>query len=124
MPETFFVWVQGEQYGPFSLPKLYEMRLEGRLLQSTLYWSEHYKEWRGIVSIMQDHYPSADRLRQIRESGITHCKILGPGDGTECPACASLVDRIMHKDEVPVLPPAECQCTPWFRCVVVAASAA
>ena len=121
MPDTFLVWLEGEQYGPFSLSKLHEFRLEGRLPHDTLYWSEFYKEWRGIVSILDDHYPSADRLRKIRESSITHCKVLSVGDGSECPACQEQVDRVMPLDDFLGTPPPGCECTPWCRCCVVAA---
>lgn len=120
MPETFYVWVEGEQYGPFSLSKLGEMRVEGRLPQTTLYWSEHYKEWRSITLILNDHYPSADRVRNMREAGITYCKILGAGHGDECPACLEQIERVMPLDEFAGTPPPGCTCIPWCRCVVIA----
>jgi len=108
---------QGEELGEFALGKLYRMATRGDIDHTAEFWSEQAQEWRGLVGILFDFEPS--KLDSIREAGITKVEILGSGSD-DCPACLALQAQDYPIDLVPKLPPPDCTCVPWCRCMEVA----
>jgi hypothetical protein len=118
MSESRNLRYRGQVLGPHSLAHLYRMATDGKIDHAAEFLSASTNEWRPLSGIMEDFYPSKEKLEQMRESGITKVTILGSGE--DCPACHSLQQTIYPIDEPPMLPPEGCKCVPWCRCEVVA----
>ena len=109
--------IQGKDLGTFSIDQLYRMAMEGEINHTAKYWSGKKSAWRPLAGIVVDMYPS--RLDQMRRSGFTKVKFLGC-KSEDCPACMALQERAYPIDEAPKLPPTDCTCVPWCRCVEIA----
>jgi hypothetical protein len=121
-PDARYIFVDEHVLGPLSIDKLFRMAKSGDIEPATLFWSEREQEWRAISGIMEDLYPSSEKIADMKSSGIQRCTILGSGTGEDCPACQSVCDKVFTLDEFPGLPPVGCECIPWCRCAVIAAS--
>jgi hypothetical protein len=108
---------QGEEMGSHSIRDLYRMATRGEINHTAEFWSEQEQSWRPLAGIIFDFSPP--RLDDMRRAGITKVKILGSGSD-DCRVCTALQKRVYGIDEVPTLPPADCTCVPWCRCVEIA----
>jgi hypothetical protein len=96
------------------------MAESGEIGPTTLFWSEWKAEWLPLKGLMFDIDEPSDRLADFIDSGISHVQILGSGHDTECAACAGLAERFFRAEVAPTLPPEECTCIPWCRCIYIA----
>jgi len=108
---------QGKELGLVSIDRLYHMVSRGEVDHTAEFWSERKQEWRGLAGIIFDFQQS--RLGDMRAAGITKVEIVGSGSD-DCPACTPLQGRDYAIDDVPTLPPRDCTCVPWCRCVEIA----
>ncbi len=121
--ERYWIFGNGETLGPFALRKLYDMRMEGRLPGKVLFFSNRRQDWFPLSGIIEDEFPSSDRITDLKRAGITHCEVLLSGNNDECDACKAISGRKIPVLDFTGLPPAGCECVPWCRCAVVAVDA-
>jgi len=109
---------QGKELGSHSVRDLYLMATRGKIDYKAEFWSERELAWRPLAGIMFDFSPS--RLVSMRDAGIERVEIMGSGSNDDCPACTALHHRLYSIEEVPKLPPPDCTCVPWCRCIELA----
>ncbi len=51
-PEVFYVHVQGEQRGPYTIPQIDHMLNSGLIELSTLYWREGMEQWEPVTELV------------------------------------------------------------------------
>ena len=51
-PEVFYVHVQGEQRGPYTIPQLDHMLNSGLIELHTLYWREGMEQWEPVTELV------------------------------------------------------------------------
>lgn len=108
----------GKELGEIPLRRLFTLRTRGELENPVEFYSDTKQSWLPIAGIMEDIEPSS-RLRDMRETGIEYVSILDSGTGEDCRACKALCRKKYSIAEVPPIPPADCSCVPWCRCVIV-----
>jgi len=120
MNDTFKIRAAGEEIGVFSTRQVMRMREREELENPVEFGSEKKSAWLPIAGLMDDEYPSSERIAQMKEAGIKSVKVLSGGDG-DCPACAALTKSKYSIAKAPTIPPLGCSCIPWCRLCVVAA---
>lgn len=113
---------KGKELGTFSIDELHRMAIKGEINHTAEFLSVREKRWMplaGIISDLETSVPHAVRFREFWDHGIKRVRVLGV-DSTDCPACQAL-QKTYSIEEVPLLPPANCTCVPWCRCLPVAA---
>jgi hypothetical protein len=110
----------GMELGPYTVDRLFRAVTSKEFDHTTEYFSERQQAWRSIVGLLEDYYPVAEKIKRMREDGITSVKIVSGSDREDCPACRAITDQIYQIDHVPTLPPAGCKCVPWCCCIVLA----
>lgn len=116
MNDTRKIRFEGTELGLLNLDQLYRMALDGEIDHGAEFWSVRQKAWRPLVCIMSDFEPS--RLGEMRAAGIKRVRVLGPGE--VCPVCTAICASEYPIDQAPSLPPPDCTCEPWCRCVIIA----
>ncbi len=109
---------ENEELGSFTLAQLMRMNKRGEFDFHAEYWSSKVEGWRRIAGIMNEEYPP--RLLEMKEAGIECVEISLSGNGDDCPSCTALSEKVYPIDEVPEVPPWDCSCEPWCRCIIVA----
>ena len=51
-PEVFYVHVQGEQRGPYTIPQIDHMLNSGLIERETLYWREGMEQWQPVTELV------------------------------------------------------------------------
>lgn len=51
-PEVFYVHVQGEQRGPYTIPQIDHMLNSGLIALETLYWREGMEQWQPVTELV------------------------------------------------------------------------
>jgi len=51
-PEVFYVHVQGEQRGPYTIPQIDHMVNSGLIEMETLYWREGMEQWQPVTDLV------------------------------------------------------------------------
>jgi hypothetical protein len=51
-PEVFYVHVQGEQRGPYTIPQIDHMLNSGLIAMETLYWREGMEQWHPVTELV------------------------------------------------------------------------
>ena len=51
-PEVFYVHVQGEQRGPYTIPQIDHMINSGLIAIETLYWREGMEQWQPVTELV------------------------------------------------------------------------
>ena len=51
-PEVFYVHVQGEQRGPYTIPQIDHMLNSGLIAIETLYWREGMEQWQPVTDLV------------------------------------------------------------------------
>ncbi|MCE9611887.1 MAG: DUF4339 domain-containing protein [Chthoniobacter sp.] len=51
-PEVFYVHVQGEQRGPYTIPQIDHMLNSGLIERDTLYWREGMEQWQPVTELV------------------------------------------------------------------------
>jgi len=64
----------------------------------------------------------AGRLIEMKSAGISTVRVIGSGNADECSACLALTHDEYLIEETPMVPPADCRCKPYCRCLVIAVS--
>ena len=114
--DTRWIWLDEASEGPYSVPALFKMATAGEIGVSTLFWSESKQEWLPLPGLLFDVEPP--RLQQMIAAGIERVEVLGTG--SDCEACAALVNKVYPITDAPLLPPTGCLCMPWCRLVLTA----
>src|SRR5260221_4662987 len=52
-PEIFYLHLEGEQRGPYSIPHIDHMLNSGLIPEETLYWREGLEQWQPVTSLAQ-----------------------------------------------------------------------
>jgi hypothetical protein len=117
-PESRWIFRENDPEGPFSVDDLFRMAKRGDVDHKTLFWSESSQQWQPLTGLMFDIQPTD--LSQFFQAGIKLIEIIDSGTGEDCPQCIALTGKKFPLESTPVLPPPECTCIPWCRCVVVA----
>jgi hypothetical protein len=120
MLEKRKVRFQGKEFGSVFIDDLYRMASRGQIDRTAEFWSVKDKTWHPLTGILFDFSPFQPRLRGIKSAGLSKVKILG-GGLDDCPACKALHGQVYAIEDVPILPPPNCTCVPWCRCVAVGA---
>jgi hypothetical protein len=111
---------RGESRGTYTIERLYQARMSGEFDGTAEFFSDRKKEWIPLVRILEDLYPSEDKIQGLRAVNVSKVTILGTGTKGDCPACNALISHVYSIDNVPTIPPADCCCVPWCGLVVVA----
>jgi len=68
----FFVFMNGEQYGPFTIDQIKVMAAEGAIDGSALYWKEGMPEWQSVQKLLAKPIaPKAEK--RSRKTGLIIC---------------------------------------------------
>jgi hypothetical protein len=118
--DTREIRFRGTPRGTYTIDRLYRACMSGEFDGTAEFFSDRKKEWIHLVAILEDFYPSADKIQTLRAINISTVKILGTGTEGDCPACNALTTHVYPIDDVPTIPPADCCCVPWCGLVVVA----
>jgi hypothetical protein len=117
---TVVVRLEDGPSGPVTLRELHDMSQRGEITRDTPMWSERWQEWTTVSEAPWEMRPEdkpSVRLEEMRESGVYMVDVLGTGDDRDCPACRALHGRTFQIDVAPQLPPVDCRCEPWCRCI-------
>ena len=117
MNENRKIRFQGKDLGSHSIRDLDRMDARGKINHTAEFWSETDHAWRPLAGIIFEFSPP--RLDDMRSAGVTKVEIRG--SCSDCPTCTALQKIVYAIDAVPKLPPADCTCVPWCRCVEIAA---
>jgi hypothetical protein len=63
---------------------------------------------------------TSDRIDRMRSADIKWVKWLTARNGLDCEACAALDEKIFPIEAPPIVPPSNCRCDPWCKCVLIA----
>ena len=111
----------GQELGEIPLRRLYTMRMRGELENPVEFYSKARRAWLPIAGFMDDFEISHEqRIQNMRDVGIKYAEILNSGTDEDCPACVALSGKKYPINSVPSLPPPDCSCVPWCRCVIIA----
>ena len=67
-PEVFYLHIQGEQRGPYTIPQIDHLLNSGLIAEETLYWREGLEQWQPVTSLV--------RLRRVKNPWIKPAVIL------------------------------------------------
>jgi hypothetical protein len=67
-PEVFYLHIQGEQRGPYTIPQLDHLLNSGLIAEETLYWREGLDQWQPVTSLV--------RLRKKKKPWVKSAMIL------------------------------------------------
>ena len=51
-PEVFYLHIQGEQRGPYTIPQIDHLLNSGLIPEETLYWREGLDQWQPVTSLV------------------------------------------------------------------------
>ena len=51
-PEVFYLHIQGEQLGPYTIPQVDHLLNSGLIAEETLYWREGLDQWQPVTSLV------------------------------------------------------------------------
>src|SRR5208282_3875605 len=68
-PEIFYLHIQGEQRGPYTVPQIDHLLNSGLIAEETLYWREGLDQWQPVTSLV--------KLRRPRSRWTTPLIIFG-----------------------------------------------
>src|SRR3954467_1851581 len=52
-PEVFYLHIQGEQRGPYTIPQIDHLLNSGLIAEETLYWREGLEQWQPVTSLVR-----------------------------------------------------------------------
>ncbi len=52
-PECFYLHIQGEQRGPYTIPQIDHLLNSGLIAEETLYWREGLEQWEPVTSLVK-----------------------------------------------------------------------
>ncbi len=52
-PEVFYLHIQGEQRGPYTIPQIDHLLNSGLIAEETLYWREGLEQWQPVTSLVK-----------------------------------------------------------------------
>jgi hypothetical protein len=52
-PEVFYLHIQGEQRGPYTIPQVDHLLNSGLIAEETLYWREGLEQWQPVTSLVR-----------------------------------------------------------------------
>jgi hypothetical protein len=52
-PEVFYLHLQGEQRGPYTIPQIDHLLNSGLIGEETLYWREGLEQWQPVTSLVK-----------------------------------------------------------------------
>ncbi len=52
-PEVFYLHLQGEQRGPYTIPQIDHLLNSGLIAEETLYWREGLEQWQPVTSLVR-----------------------------------------------------------------------
>jgi hypothetical protein len=110
----------GEDIGEHSIQQLYRAIMRGDFEQPLEFLSMRTNAWLPVSGLLEDFHPSEERIKDMRDAGITKAKWLGSGNGDDCPHCRAIANKVYPIDELPPLPLADCTCKPWCALTVIA----
>ena len=120
MTETRNLRHGGAQLGALTTDRIHRMARRGEIDHTAEFWSPTLRRWRPLPEFMEDLYPSAERLNQMRQAGVEDVKLLAGVPGEDCSACSAHADKVMPISKAFPLPPPGCACLPWCRMIYVA----
>jgi hypothetical protein len=56
-PEVFYLHIQGEQRGPYTIPQIDHLLNSGLIAEETLYWREGLDQWQPVTSLVRLRRP-------------------------------------------------------------------
>ena len=51
-PEVYYLHIQGEQRGPYTIPQIDHLLNSGLIAEETLYWREGLEQWQPVTSLV------------------------------------------------------------------------
>jgi hypothetical protein len=119
MSEERRIRFEGEELGEFSIRQVMRMAEKKEIDHTAEYWSEKGKEWRRLPSFIMDFDDQPDRVEQMKAARVETTEIFGV-DASDCPGCKALQGKAYPVEQTPALPPLDCTCVPWCRCIAIA----
>jgi hypothetical protein len=113
----------GEELGTFKFDALYRARMRGDFDHTAEFFSERKSQWLPLPGLLEDLETTvtmAERVRQMKEVGITKVKLLPGGTKGDCAVCRGLAKKVYPIDHLPTVPPEGCTCKPWCSLVALA----
>jgi hypothetical protein len=52
-PEVFYLHIQGEQRGPYTIPQIDHLLNSGLIAEETLYWREGLEQWQPVTTLVR-----------------------------------------------------------------------
>jgi hypothetical protein len=102
---------------------LFHRKDHGGYTGDTLYQREGTTKWRPLRAFAHFEFGDPDRLATMQKAGIKHVQWLTAHHDNECEACKALEGKLFPIKEPPTMPPLDCRCELWCRCILVAAKA-
>lgn len=119
MPESEYrIRFEGSELGSFTIPQLHRMSKRGEFDYHAEYWSERAGGWRRIAGIISEEHPKS--FSSFKAAGVQFVKLLSSGEDGDCPSCLAICGNVYPVDEAPEVPPWDCSCEPWCRCIYIA----
>jgi hypothetical protein len=117
---------EGAQEVPFTVEeivKIFRRVDHDGYTGDSLYRRSGNKEWKPLRAFACFEFddPGFPRLDQIRRCGVKYVKWLTARHDDECAACKKLEGKIFPIEAPPPMPPVDCRCELWCKCLLVAA---
>ena len=111
------------QEGPFMLEeiiKIFRRVDQDGYTGDSFYRRSRAKEWRPLRSFAHYEFDDADfpRLDRFQRLGVKYVKWLTARHDDECTACKKLEGKIFLIDAPPPIPPVNCRCELWCKCML------
>jgi len=113
----------GTQTGPFTLNdilKIFRRVQHDGYTGDSLYRRSGSNEWKPLRAFAYFQFADPDRLDTFRQCGIKYVQWLTAGHDDECAACKKLNGKIFSVDAPPPIPPVDCRCELWCKCILIA----
>src|SRR5688572_9705227 len=69
-PEAFYLHLQGEQRGPYTIPQIDHLLNSGLIAEETLYWREGLEQWQPVTSLVRLRRKANPWLKPLIYGGI------------------------------------------------------
>jgi hypothetical protein len=69
-PEVFYLHIDGEQRGPYTVPQIDHLLNTGLIAEDTLYWREGLEQWAPVTSLVMKRTPRRPSWRWIGAAAL------------------------------------------------------
>lgn len=88
----------------------------------SFYRRDGMEGWHSLRAFAQCEFGDPEQLANMQRVGIEYIEWLSARHDDECPACKALEGKVFPINEPPPMPPVDCRCELWCKCILVAAA--